>query len=335
MKKATLIHMQLVDLTLLLLSSLSLAVFFSTHSHTTHEVLCGAIYNLAMYFGSQFLLFLYTLYSKLTGASPNQSNWSNWLSENESGRLISRKNKKSFDIADDDSGAWGECVALREAEADINTKEVFSKFEFEPDWMKTKEYWDDEFETRYERQMKDPERPPLKVFVVPHSHNDPGWLKTFVNYFQSDTKNILNMAMTKLPVLHNMSFIWSEISFLNMWWEQAHPSKQRQLKKLVEEGRLEITTGGWVMTDEANSHMFAMLDQLIEGHQWVKTNLNVIPKSGWSIDPFGHGSTVPYFLASSGFEGTIIQRIHYSWKQVSACIHKARYEYSAILSQKY
>ncbi|KAL9694342.1 hypothetical protein quinque_013627 [Culex quinquefasciatus] len=50
-------------------------------------------------------------------------------------------------------------------------------------------------------------------------------------------------------------------------------------------------------------------------HQWVKTNLNVTPKSGWSIDPFGHGSTVPYLLAASGFEGTIIQRIHYAWKQ--------------------
>ena len=41
------------------------------------------------------------------------------------------------------------------------------------------------------------------------------------------------------------------------------------LKKLVEEGRFEILTGGWVMTDEANVHIFAMVDQLIEGTQLV------------------------------------------------------------------
>lgn len=205
---------------------------------------------------------------------------------------------------------------MEEASSDINTKDVFAKFEFEPDWMKTKEYWDKEFESRYEKLMNDQQRPPLKIVIVPHSHNDPGWLKTFVNYFQSDTRQILNLAVSKMTDFQNMTFIWSEISFLNLWWEQAHPSRQRALKKLVEKGKLEITTGGWVMTDEANVHLYAMLDQLIEGHQWVKTNLNIVPKSGWSIDPFGHGSTVPYLLASSGFEGTIIQRIHYNWKQV-------------------
>ncbi|KAK6617362.1 hypothetical protein RUM43_014371 [Polyplax serrata] len=96
----------------------------------------------------------------------------------------------------------------------------------------------------------------------------------------------------------------------------AHPTKKHTVKKLLDEGRLEITTGGWVMTDEATSHLFGMLDQLIEGHQWMKNNLNLTPQTGWSVDPFGHGSTVPYLLKSSGLSGgTVIQRIHYAWKQ--------------------
>lgn len=181
--------------------------------------------------------------------------------------------------------------------------------------MRSKEYWDRGFEERYEAQKMEKQRPPLKVIVVPHSHNDPGWLKTFLNYFQMDSRQILNLLVTKMQEYKDMTFIWSEISFLQLWWDQAHPTKQRALKHLIKSGRIEITTGGWVMTDEANVHIYPMLDQLIEGHQWLKNNLNVTPKVGWSIDPFGHGSTVPYLLSGAQFEGAIIQRIHYAWKE--------------------
>lgn len=39
-------------------------------------------------------------------------------------------------------------------------------FHLQPEWMKTKEYWDKTFETRYELLKKDSTRPPLKVIKI-------------------------------------------------------------------------------------------------------------------------------------------------------------------------
>lgn len=93
--------------------------------------------------------------------------------------------------------------------------------------MRTKEFWDKSFEERYEKTRNDTRRPRLKVIVVPHSHNDPGWLKTFEQYFEWKTKNIINNIVLKLNQYPNMTFIWTEISFLNAWWERSHPVKQK------------------------------------------------------------------------------------------------------------
>lgn len=60
----------------------------------------------------------------------------------------------------------------------------------------------------------------FQVILVPHSHTDPGWLKTFEQYFHSSTRGILNNMVTKLQQWPNMTFIWSEVSFLSLWWER-------------------------------------------------------------------------------------------------------------------
>ncbi|KAI5341084.1 hypothetical protein L3X38_020358 [Prunus dulcis] len=202
------------------------------------------------------------------------------------------------------------------ATVDITTKELYDKIEFsDVDGGPWKQGW----RVSYKGDEWDSEK--LKVIVVPHSHNDPGWKLTVEEYYERQSKHILDTIVDTLSKDTRRKFIWEEMSYLERWWRDSSDLKRESFTNLVKNGQLEIVGGGWVMNDEANSHYYAIIEQMTEGNMWLNDTVGVIPKNAWAIDPFGYSPTMAYLLRRMGFENMLIQRTHYELKKELA-LHK-------------
>ncbi|CAH8600926.1 unnamed protein product [Heterobilharzia americana] len=159
---------------------------------------------------------------------------------------------------------------------------------------------------------------PLEVFIVPFSHQDPGWRKTLENYFSTETKPNLDATLIALSEHVDAKFVYSEVSFLNLWLNTLSEEKKQIFKRLLSNGQWEIVSGGWVMPDEAVTHYYSIIDQFIEGHHWLLEHFDYRPNTTWSIDPFGQSSTMAYLSKKFGFSNMIINRVHYEVKKYLA-----------------
>ncbi|PAV69612.1 hypothetical protein WR25_02103 isoform F [Diploscapter pachys] len=153
----------------------------------------------------------------------------------------------------------------------------------------------------------------LRVFVLPFTHVDPGWLKTFDAYTEDTNKILDNMHnfMTKNPA---MKFMWAEFVFFEKWWSKQNDQVKKDVRELVRSGRLELASGSWVMTDEANAYFPVSVDNIVEGHQYLINEFGIHPSVIWSNDPFGYSNSVPYLFSQAGMKRTVINRIHHGLK---------------------
>ncbi|GLT27153.1 hypothetical protein SLA2020_021770 [Shorea laevis] len=160
----------------------------------------------------------------------------------------------------------------------------------------------------------------INVHLVPHSHDDVGWLKTVDQYYFGGNnsirgacvQNVLDSVISALLDDKNRKFIYVEMAFFQRWWRRQTNSTKIKVKELVQSGQLEFINGGMCMHDEATPHYIDLIDQTTLGHRFLKDEFGQIPRVGWQIDPFGHSAVQAYLLgAELGFDSLFFARIDY------------------------
>ncbi|XP_062312069.1 lysosomal alpha-mannosidase [Osmerus eperlanus] len=161
----------------------------------------------------------------------------------------------------------------------------------------------------------------LNVHLVPHTHDDVGWLKTVDQYFYGDRNNIqhagvqyiLDSVVDQLLKNPDRRFIYVETAFFYRWWKNQPSSMQQTVKELVNQGRLEFVNGGWCMSDEATTHYSAVVDQMTLGLRFLNDTFGACgrPRVAWHIDPFGHAREHASMFAQMGYDGFFFGRLDY------------------------
>ncbi|KAM6389963.1 LOW QUALITY PROTEIN: lysosomal alpha-mannosidase, partial [Rhynochetos jubatus] len=169
-----------------------------------------------------------------------------------------------------------------------------------------------------------PTRPDLlNVQLVPHTHDDVGWLKTVDQYYygarnelqHAGVQYILDSVVAQLATSPSRRFAYAEVAFLARWWPRQGGTRLT-VRQLVEEGRLELVGGGWCMSDEGAAHYAPALEQLALGRRFLRRRLGPCapPRVAWQIDPFGHSRQLAALFAQMGYDGLFVGRVDHQDK---------------------
>ncbi|XP_047001000.1 lysosomal alpha-mannosidase-like [Schistocerca americana] len=165
----------------------------------------------------------------------------------------------------------------------------------------------------------------INIHIIPHSHDDVGWLKTVDQYYYglkqnvqlAKVKDIIDTALDELEKNSDRRFIYVETAFLWKWWLENDEDRRQLMRDLINSGQLEIIGGAWSMNDEAATNYQSIIDQFTFALRQLNDSFGACgrPHVGWQIDPFGHSREMASIFAQLGYDGVFFARSDYQDRQ--------------------
>ncbi|KAL0274521.1 UNVERIFIED_CONTAM: hypothetical protein PYX00_002621 [Menopon gallinae] len=151
----------------------------------------------------------------------------------------------------------------------------------------------------------------INVHLIPHTHDDVGWLRTPEDYYDFSVRWILTHVVEELQKNSERKFVYVETYFFWKWWNQQSEETKQVVKRLVKNGQLEMIGGGFSMSDEAVVHYQSFIDQSTWGFRLINDTFgrDVDLHIAWQIDTFGHSKELASLLALMGFDTLFFARI--------------------------
>ncbi|GMT05125.1 hypothetical protein PENTCL1PPCAC_27299 [Pristionchus entomophagus] len=161
----------------------------------------------------------------------------------------------------------------------------------------------------------------INVHIVPHTHDDLGWIKTVDQYYFGSKPDLVpvgvqyiyNTVIDEVSKHPDRRFSFAETGFLSRWMSTHNDADKHRLQKLVKSGQIEMIGGGWVQHDEAAAHYVDIIDQMELGLHKLDRLFGECghAQTAWQIDPFGHSRETANLFALMGYSSLFFARVHY------------------------
>ena len=141
------------------------------------------------------------------------------------------------------------------------------------------------------------------IYCVGHAHIDMNWMWSW-----PETVGITNDTfMTVLRLMDEFpGFVFSQSqASVYAIVERHHPELLASIRKLVKQGRWEVTASHWVENDKNIASAESLCRHLLYTRRYMQELFDLAPEDvpiDWSPDTFGHAHTVPTYLARGGIK---------------------------------